>query len=362
VSGVTRVAVVGGGIFGVTAAIELARSGYEVDLLERNSDLLRAASGINQFRLHRGYHYPRSADTAVSCKASEVTFRSAYAAAVRNDSEHYYAISPHDSLTTPEAFVQFCATLGLEHERAAPAMLKQDRVALCVRVRESLFDAAVLREICRAELQRSGVRVHLGTAATTQMLDGYDFRILATYASLNELIAGRRSRLFQFEICEKPVVRLPDTFRRKSVVILDGPFMCIDPMGARDLFVLGNVVHAIHASNVGELPEVPPALRPLLNAGIVQRSTTKFPLFVEAAREFFSGIEEAQHVGSMFTIRTVLPGTDRTDERPTLVERIDDRTITIFSGKITTCVEAAREVVGMLDGIRASGSASARRS
>ena len=344
------VAVVGGGIFGATAAVELARAGCRVDLFDRNPDLLRAASGINQFRLHRGYHYPRSLDTALSCKKSEATFRAVYGGAVRDDVEHFYAIARHNSLTSVESFVDFCAALDLEHTTAAPAVLKQDRVGLCVRVRESLFDVDALREICRRDLERTGVEVHLGRVATLELLEHYDFNVVATYAYLNELLGIRRPQRFQFEVCEKPVVRLPPSFRKKSIVVLDGPFMCIDPMGSGDLFVMGNVVHAIHARNVGELPKVPETVDTLLNAGIVRTPATKFPLFIRAAMEFFSDVEHAEHVGSMFTIRAVLPGMDLTDGRPTLVERIDDRIVTIFSGKITTCVDAARDVVAMLEG------------
>ncbi|RZD44075.1 MAG: hypothetical protein CXT78_07170 [Thaumarchaeota archaeon] len=48
-----KIAVVGGGIFGVTTAIRLANN-HDVDLYEKNSDILESASGINQYRLHRG--------------------------------------------------------------------------------------------------------------------------------------------------------------------------------------------------------------------------------------------------------------------------------------------------------------------
>ena len=43
--------------------------------------------------------------------------------------------------------------------------------------------------------------------------------------------------------------------------------------------------------------------------------------------------------------RTVLPYKEKTDTRPTLVTKIDDRTVTIFSGKIGNCVEAAEEAL-----------------
>ena len=59
-----KIAVIGGGIFGVTIASKLAKSN-SVDLYEQENDILKSASGINQYRLHRGYHYPRSSSTAI---------------------------------------------------------------------------------------------------------------------------------------------------------------------------------------------------------------------------------------------------------------------------------------------------------
>ena len=64
---------------------------------------------------------------------------------------------------------------------------------------------------------------------------------------------------------------------------------------------------------------------------------------------FFPEIECAEHIGSMFTVRAVPPRVENTDARPTQVNKIDDKTISIFSGKITTCVEAANEVKKIID-------------
>ena len=55
--------VVGGGIFGSTAAIGVSNNGYNVKLTEKLDDVMKGASDINQYRLHKGYHYPRSNET-----------------------------------------------------------------------------------------------------------------------------------------------------------------------------------------------------------------------------------------------------------------------------------------------------------
>jgi hypothetical protein len=346
------VAVVGGGVFGATAAIELARRGHRVDLFERADDLLLAASGINQYRLHRGYHYPRSRDTAIDCRDSEPAFRDAFPEAIVDGPDHFYAISARDSLTTADDYLAFCRDLDLEVEIAAPAVLRSESVAVSVRGRESLFDPAILRRLVWDQLRATGVDVHLGRDVRPGDLDAFDLSVIATYSELNALVPdlpGARPA-YQFEICEKPVVRLPASYQGQSMVMMDGPFMCFDPLADTGVFVLGNVVHAIHQRSIGRVPVVPPEFEGLLNRGIVaDPPITNIERFIEEGSEYFAGFEDAEHIGSMFTIRAVLPGVDGTDERPTLVRQIDERTITVFSGKIDTCTRAAEGVARLVD-------------
>ena len=49
--------IVGGGIFGIYAALYLARKGQKICLIEKEKELLKKASIVNQARLHSGYHH-----------------------------------------------------------------------------------------------------------------------------------------------------------------------------------------------------------------------------------------------------------------------------------------------------------------
>ncbi len=50
----------------------------------------------------------------------------------------------------------------------------------------------------------------------------------------------------------------------------------------------------------------------------------------------------------MFTIRVVPPHVEDTDERPTMDRTVNEKIITVFSGKITTCVDAANNINKMI--------------
>lgn len=346
-----RIAVVGGGIFGATAAIYAARSGHDVHLFEQQQNLLQVASGINQYRLHRGYHYPRSAETARACREAERSFLSEYADAMISGTPHLYGIAKARSKVSYTDYLSFCTANFLEYRPVQVPHLIDPAAADTVEVQEASFDPEILRTLVKNKLNESGVNVHLGVRCGGQVENEFDRTIVATYASINSLLSemGQPTEMYQFEVCEKPIVRLPPSFVKTDIVIMDGPFLSIGPMGRSGTYVLGHVVHAIHSSNVGYEPEIPKGMESYLNRGIVSGlAHTNFHKFIEAGKQFIPELKYAEHAGSMYTIRAVLPGRDDTDERPTIVELVGNKIITIFSGKIGNCVEAAKAATALI--------------
>src|SRR5664279_1930466 len=97
-----KVAVAGAGVYGATIAISLAGAGHDVRLFDPLG-ILRAASAINQYRIHSGYHYPRSPETIRETLEARVEFLNTFAPAIVRDSLHYYCLlytspSPRDGL------------------------------------------------------------------------------------------------------------------------------------------------------------------------------------------------------------------------------------------------------------------------
>lgn len=342
-----KIAVIGAGIFGSTIAIALAERGLSVDLFEKNNDILQAASGINQYRLHRGYHYPRSMKTALSSKEAEASFRVEYGDSVLNDSTHYYCVSKEGSKVSHGEFLRFCDEAELEYERMFLEDVNNEKLALTVKVVESLINPIRLKEIVKKKIIDTNVNLICNHLFLPDQIDQYDFVVNCGYANLNILLenAPELQKDYQFELCEKPILKLPESLHKKSIVVIDGPFCCIDPYADTDLHVMGNVVHAIHATNTGRKPVIPAEFRDLLNSGVVANPhTTNISKFIESAEQFIPQVKSAVHIGSMYTIRTVLPYVDATDERPTMVEKISPKIINVFSGKIGNCVQASMEV------------------
>lgn len=343
-----RLAVVGGGLYGVTTALAAAESGLEVDLYEQAGDILTAASWTNQWRLHRGYHYPRSDITARECLEAAVDFEERFGDAVITNTDQYYCIADDPrTKTTGEEFLAFCESHGLEYELSHPNVVDEGKVDVSIRAVEHRIDPHALKASCWSELLDSSVRIHFGERVSDLSDLPHDYIVVATYSGINRLVDSHEplQERYKFQLCEKPLVRLPPEFSDTSVVVMDGPFMCFDPYGRTDAFLLGNVVHAVHETTVGTEPTFDATYDAVLDRGLIRApELTNFQRFVETGVEFIPGLADAEHLGSFYTTRTVLAGVEDTDERPTIVER-DGRVFKLFSGKLASSVPAAREIL-----------------
>ena len=345
-----KIAIIGGGIFGMTCAIKLAPEN-QVTVFEKNNDILKSASDTHQCRIHRGYHYPRSGKTAQELLSSESSFVNEFSDAVMKTTENFYCISKNDSLVNADEYIDFCNRNSLEFEKSDLEIIDKDSIQLCLKVRENLYDYEKFKKICWQKLKNLGVKVNLNNQVGDEIFDEFDFVVICTYANINSLLDKfpKKQRDFQFEICEKIFVELPNEFKNKSVLIMDGPFMSIDPVGEKDIFIIGDVVNTVHERYIGKLPKFDPKFLPLLDKGIIKNPTlTNKELFLKSASNFFPDVSKAKYVGSSFTIKTVLPNVDSSDERPTIIEKVNDKIITVFSGKIPTCVDTANQIKSLI--------------
>jgi glycine/D-amino acid oxidase-like deaminating enzyme len=334
-----RVAVVGGGLFGCTAAIYAARSGHDVHLFEAKPELMCGATAGTYSRLHRGYHYPRSAATGRESRRAEKSFRAEYGAAVIDGGDQIYVVPSRRSHVTVDQFRDFLDDESLPFsEEGGVFQVTEPRVHL-----------AVLQQMVRQKVQAAGIHVHL---SHTCIPDGFDRIIVATYANLNQVLGGFGipPQEYKFQVVERPVVQLPTAFHNTSIVVIDGPFGCIDPLDETEFHVLGHVTRTIHWEVTGTKAFIPEPLEPLIDAGLIKSPpTTNVWEVVHHLARYVPGVGDAVYQGSSFVVRAVLAHQEATDRRPTLVTRHNEQVISVFSGKLGTAVRAAKEVLEAIE-------------
>lgn len=334
-----KVAVAGAGIYGATVAIRLAEQGHSVRLFDPLG-ILRAASAINQYRVHAGYHYPRSLETIQETLEARAEFIRAFEPAIVRNSRHYYAIPKEGSRTAPDLYERVMTEQGLSLKACRPQWMNFDFIDRCYEVDENIYDPDVLRELIEARVRALGIPFQQ-KEFTAAMRGDFDFVIWATYG----LGPSRRAfKIAKFQVAEKMLVELPAALQHVALVVVDGPFTAFDPYGGSCRSLFGSAKNTNHWTTTDPDEPIPEPY-----AGILHESEfrpvafTRFEAMRSDCCESVPGAKEAEYIGSRFTIRVVEDNPEH-DRRILYLQETAPGEIHIFSGKVVSAVKAARLV------------------
>ena len=92
-----KIAIIGSGIFGLAIAEKLQKLNCQIDIFEKNKNILSGASRNNLNRIHQGFHYPRSISTIRQSSKNYKIFVNKYRYFVKNKQISYYLIANKES-------------------------------------------------------------------------------------------------------------------------------------------------------------------------------------------------------------------------------------------------------------------------
>ncbi|WP_421948421.1 NAD(P)/FAD-dependent oxidoreductase [Phaeodactylibacter xiamenensis] len=369
--------IVGGGIFGIYAALFLREQGQRVLLVEKEKVLLKKASIVNQARLHSGYHYPRSVATARMSDDNKARFTADHQGFINFEFEKYYAIDRFGSFTDAAQFERFCAFIGIPCEPVERhPYFNYHRLEALYKTVEYTFDPILIAEYYRQRLYEASPEVtpRLFTEVVNATADGDRWEvglkdlesgnresvkarqvINATYAGSNAInrLFGVRDIDLMHEISEMAFVNSPQV-RDIGLTIMDGPFGSIMPYGKSGLLSLSSVAYTHHKVSYDNLPtfdcqQVNTNCRPDFTdicKFCPAKPASNYRKMLGQIRHYFTDKVEFQYFTSMFTIKSKLKASYIDDGRPTEISVLHDnpRFYCIFAGKINSIYEIEKVV------------------
>ena len=343
--------VIGGGFYGCEVALALKRRGLKrVVVTEREPAILRRASWVNQARVHKGYHYPRSLPTAQRSSVSFARFCRDYRFAIHAGRRKIYAVA-RDSRVAPHQFERFCQTVGAAWrplERPSADLFDRDLIDAAYDVEEVAFDAAAIARDLERRLSDAGVELRLGTAAALEAADhrsvavragaerieaGYLFN--CTYSSLDSVGIEVKARLKR-ELAELVLIEPPGELADTGVTVVDGPFFSTMAFPAARCHSLSHVRYTPHEA--WSEPRARDTLPAKSNAAYMLRD----------AQRYMPCLARARLKRSLFEVKAVLAGNEDDDGRPILFEASErsPRVISILGAKIDNIYDVLELIEG----------------
>jgi len=331
--------IIGAGFFGLEIALELRRIGLrDILVVEREAEVMRRSSYVNQARVHNGYHYPRSLATAERSRVNFETFVTDYAEAVMLEMESIYAIA-RGSRVSGAQFETFCRLIGAP---CAPAphrirdLFDPTLIEEAFLTRELVFDSNRLARRLVAALDGADIpmRLRSETRILSGDLDGVDVDVAGTvyragylfnctYADLDTVGVKLQSGIKK-ELAEMVLIVPPQELKNVGVTVMDGPFFSTMPFPAAGLHSLSHVRYTPHEAFEGPLDE---DFRP--------HRSNREPMLRDSKR-YLPCLGRAQVVGSMFDIKATLVRNEEDDGRTILIERLTvmPRVFSVLGAKI----------------------------
>jgi glycine/D-amino acid oxidase-like deaminating enzyme len=368
----TDALIVGGGMFGCWLALDLARRGLSVVVLEREDQLLRRASYNNQARVHNGYHYPRSILTGLRSRVNSSRFLAEFSDCVDTSFQMYYCVGKLLSNVTAAQFRLFCeriqAPLVPARDEVA-ALFDRELIAEVYKAEEWAFDADKLAARLVPALRNAGVAIETGVEAqaveraddgrsrlyvrATDRAGGSPRRYAAgfvfncTYSNINTLLhrSGLAKIPLKQELAEMALVEVPPSLKHVGVTVMCGPFFSFMPFPARGLHTFSHVRYTPHHAWHDKETEID-------NQRYFERvpRKTHFPYMQKDSQRYMPIVRSFVQHGSLWELKTILPQSEADDSRPILFKRdvgLPGLTC-VLGGKIDNVYDMERELDTLL--------------
>jgi hypothetical protein len=336
-----KFAIIGAGFYGLHIASRLKALGLEVAVYEKRDDILRFASGNNQYRLHLGFHYARNFRTRQQSRDGYFRFLERYGNLTKIIEENFYLVPQEDSLIDFPTYKLIMMSSGLDFiEHSTPSEIKHpcgtvttaERVLMIELARRYFYEQ--LPNVIR--LGEEASVCHVGDHIEVNGVS-YDYCIDCTWGHLmpDEQFFFESTILLYY----KHKSAAP---HGRAYTFVDGPLCSLYPTEIPGIVTLSSVPH----TPINQHATSQEAMRSIQAIDSHDIHLKRLQMEKQIMRYFPEFLDEYEYVDPQLCVKTKPRGND--DDRSCYVKK-QGRIIKCLSGKVDNIFYAAAEVMALIE-------------
>jgi hypothetical protein len=339
-----KICIIGAGWFGCHIAYKLIKEGHDIKIFEKEKKIFLNASGNNQNRLHRGFHYPRCEKTIKISKEGFIQFKKEYGFLTKKIKNNIYSIAK--SNVSKLNFNTYCSVLKKSKLKYKKLGNKDDMINNfsnlegSIRCNEELimlsksinfFEKKLNNKIIFnykvKQIVKKQKKFFINNEFFDYIIDCTGFRL-----KTNNI------KKLKYEYCAIFLYKKKDNKKKFSLTIMDGPFFTLYPWSNKNDYGLYSVKYSrlIKDSNIRNLEK---KVSNKININYLKKIQTTIEKDFEKFYPNFK--KEFKFKDYLLSYRTLTE--NKLDTRICHIYN-NNKVITVFPGKIDHIFYAYKEV------------------
>jgi hypothetical protein len=329
----SNIIIIGGGWYGCHIALFLKQYGYNVTIIEKNSEIFDNSSFYNQNRLHLGYHYPRDYNTRSLCQNNFDKFVEKYNCVIDNIENNYYLIAD-SSIIDYETYKSIYTHEKFNFDIVENKLFKNTNSKL-IKVNEQVINSDKIKKYFSDTLSEKNINVILNTEVLCVNSNddvvnvncnntnyNCDMLLDCTY---NQLCLS--SKKYIYEVTISLVFKKIKNVDFGAITIMDGNFLSLYPRDTdNQLFTLTDVEYTplLKSENYNDIKNY-----------VVSNEKIEYikGKMIDKCKYYYPEFENDFEYVSYFTSKKT-KNISATDSRDINIEEIENNIISVNCGKI----------------------------
>ena len=246
-----KIALIGGGFYGCYIANKIKKlvKNCEVHIFEKNSTLMSEAGFNNQYRLHRGFHYPRSKETINQTNKGSSIFFKEFKKFLYFPKENYYIVHKKSKVKLDEylkTFSKHNISFKKENIKNLKFLKNQKQFEGVINTQEGviLLDKLaphfrkIIKKNCKIFFNSKVVEINSNRISIKSSKGikyfNYDLIINSSFTDLN--LGLKKPFKVKYELAA--MLRCKNFLKKTiGITIVDGPFISVYPCNKNELTI-----------------------------------------------------------------------------------------------------------------------------